>query len=392
MVTPVCTIDANGISAPDFPTVLAYFQNAYRGIYGQDVYLGNDSQDGQFIALLAQALHDANSMTVSVYNAYSPATAQGAGLASVVKTNGITKKVPTNSLVDLLLVGVAFTQILNGVVTDQDSNRWLLPPLVQIPVTGQITVTATAEDAGAIQAQANTVTTISTPTKGWQTVTNPAAATPGAPVETDPQLKARQTISTALPSLTVFDGILGAIAAIPGVARLRGYENDGNIPDSNGIPGHCLSMVVDGGDAAAIAAAIALKKSIAGTYGTTTEVIVNAQGVARSINFFRPTEVPIYYFMLVKPLAGFSANTITTIKQMLSDWTNGLGIGNSVPLMDAYLPARLFGGAGANTFKIVPDSLVASRDGQTFPAQDVVIAFNEAPACDPTYINVSLEI
>lgn len=44
--TPICTIDEAGIHAPDFPTVLNWLKEQYRAIYGQDVYLENDSQDG----------------------------------------------------------------------------------------------------------------------------------------------------------------------------------------------------------------------------------------------------------------------------------------------------------------------------------------------------------
>jgi hypothetical protein len=43
------------------------------------------------------------------------------------------------------------------------------------------------------------------------------------------------------------------VAAVLGVTRLAAYENDTNSTDGNGIPAHALSLVVDGGDALAIA-------------------------------------------------------------------------------------------------------------------------------------------
>ncbi|WP_457832781.1 baseplate J/gp47 family protein, partial [Staphylococcus aureus] len=81
---------------------------------------------------------------------------------------------------------------------------------------------------GAVSAPAGTITTINTPTRGWQSVTNPADAVPGAEVESDAALRSRQKISTAIPSLTVFEGIVGAVAGVSGVTRYRGYENDTN--------------------------------------------------------------------------------------------------------------------------------------------------------------------
>ncbi|QEL21721.1 hypothetical protein FQV39_03360 [Bosea sp. F3-2] len=117
-------------------------------------------------------------------------------------------------------------------------------------------------DVAGVTALPGMVTGIGTPTRGWQSVTNSAAAVIGQPVELDAQLRKRQTVSTALPSLTVFEGTIGAVASITGVDRLKGYENDTGTTDANGIPAHSISLVVQGGDATAIAQAIAAKKRL----------------------------------------------------------------------------------------------------------------------------------
>ena len=43
--------------------------------------------------------------------------------------------------------------------------------------------------SGAVAALAGTITEINTPTRGWVSVTNPAAATVGTPAETDAELR-----------------------------------------------------------------------------------------------------------------------------------------------------------------------------------------------------------
>lgn len=83
MATPVCVIDENGITAPTYADVKTYFDEAFKSIYGQDIVIDPDSQDGQLIAIFSAAVHDANSMAVAVYNAFSPVYAQGAGLSSL---------------------------------------------------------------------------------------------------------------------------------------------------------------------------------------------------------------------------------------------------------------------------------------------------------------------
>ncbi|MGC8170052.1 baseplate J/gp47 family protein, partial [Salmonella enterica] len=77
-----------------------------------------------------------------------------------------------------------------------NNNIWNLPASVTIPPSGLITVTATCAAIGAVSAPAGTITTINTPTRGWQSVTNPADAVPGAEVESDAALRSRQKIST----------------------------------------------------------------------------------------------------------------------------------------------------------------------------------------------------
>ncbi len=214
-----------------------------------------------------------NGETLAAYNAYSPSTAQGAGLSSVTKISGIRRKSPTYSTCDFLNVGQAFTAITGGVITDAAGYQWSLPDFV-IPATGQILVTGTCTTIGAIALAASAVDTangkgaIATVQRGWQSVTNPSDAAVGAPVETDSQLRQRQAVSVALPSQTILGGLVGALYAISGVTRLRAYQNDTNQPDANGIPGKGISVVIDGGDANTIASVINLKKGAAGTYGS----------------------------------------------------------------------------------------------------------------------------
>jgi uncharacterized phage protein gp47/JayE len=382
MATPTITIDATGVHVPDFATCVAYYQAQYRSVYGQDTYLAADGQDGQWLGILATSLFDSNAMGASVVNAFSPATAQGVGLSRVVKINGIARLVASYSNCDVLCVGQVGTVINNGAVADLAQNLWNLPPVVVIPNAGQILVTATAAALGAIKAAVGEISAIATPTAGWQSVYNNVEATPGAPVETDAQLRIRQAQSTMLASQGILDGILGALSAVPGVTEMRGYENDQNIPDVNGIPGHCIAIVIDGGDAIAIAGIIAARKSFAGTYGTTSIQVADTFGIGviRTINFFRSTPVRVRWTLVVKAKAGFTTDIQAQIQQAIIDWTNARGIGNNLQYPRAFEPAQLLGQPASNTFELV--SLAFARNDPGVPAAptlptDIVIAFNE---------------
>lgn len=392
MALPVCTIDENGIFKPDYATVLAYFQDQFRAIFGQDIDIDPDTQDGQQIAIFAAAVDDANAMALQVYNAFSPSSARGVGLSSVVKINGIKRLVASNSTVDLTLIGQAGTTITGGIAKDDAGNQWLLPPSVTIPAGGSITVTAIAKDAGAIQALPGAVSTIGTPTRGWQSVTNANAASPGQPVELDALLRQRQTISTALPSRTVFEGTLGAVASIAGVDRLKGYENDTGTTDANGIPAHSISLVVQGGDATAIAQAIADKKTPGtGTYGSTSVNVTDEYGVTRAIKFYRPTPATIKVNISLTALAGYTTAIETSIKQAVVDFVNGLDIGGTsgfVEWAEVFVPANLALAGNAKTYKIT--ALTIAKNAGSFGTADLPIAFNEAPTADLSNVAITV--
>ena len=420
--TPVCTIDQNGVHKPSLATCLSYFTDGYQDIYGSDTYLGSDSQDGELMGLAAAALDDANTMCVAAYNAYSPGTAQGVGLSSNVKINGLRRSVPTFSTAPILVVGTVGLTIAAGLIADENSNNWALDPNVEIPLAGQITVTATCQTPGAIEAPVGTINDIQNPTRGWVSAVSTANATPGAPLQTDPQLRTLQAQSTMAPAQSPLEAIVADVLDLPGVARIKGYENTTNSLDSNSIPGHSISIVVDGGDANAVAAAINnAKTGGTGTYGTTTETIVNRFGVPIAVNFFYVSEPPITWGLSIVPKNGFSLNTNALIAQSLSDWTNSLGIDGSIQLSRAYAAAYLQTSIqelvaqlqtdmanndtaavaadaaaitamnlAATTYEVVLGSLTVARDGASLAAADVPIAFNEAPNCSPTGVTVTV--
>jgi uncharacterized phage protein gp47/JayE len=384
-------IDATGYNYADYPSFLAYFTEQYQAIYGADVYLGSDSQDGQWIAIEAQAAYDSAALGATNFNSFSPVTAQGVGLSRVVEINGIQREVASHSTVELTLVGVAYTTISNGIAVDVLNQQWALPASVTIPGGGTITVTATAVEMGALVAVADSITGIFTPTQGWQTVNNASAATPGAPVESDAALRIRQSASTSLPSQTVLEGTYGAVANVPGVTALQDYENYTNMTDSNGLPPHSISFVVEGGTDDAVAQAIQIKKTPGtDTYGTTSVPTTDSHGVPITINFYRPTNAVISVKITLTPLAPWIDSNETIIANAVATFINTMVKigGNVLDEMGTYGISftQLFGVAyvpgtsAAGSFII--ESIELKKNSGSFAAADVDLLFNEIAVCD----------
>jgi uncharacterized phage protein gp47/JayE len=378
----------NGLVIPDYPAVLADLQTEYRTIYGADVYLDADSQDGQWLAIMALAMFDTMQVASAVYNSFSPLSAQSDALSRNVKINGIRRASASFSTVDLTIIGQAGTTIVAGQAEDTIGQKWNLPASVTIPVGGLITVTATAEEIGAIGANANTITKINTPTIGWQSVNNPAAATDGDPVESDAELRVRQSRSTMIPSLTVMEGIVGAVASVDGVEAYRGYENMTGSTDADGIPAHNISLVVAGGDSTAIAQAIAAKKTAGtGTYGTTTINVADEYGIVNAIKFFRPTNATISVEVSLTARTGYLSTTASAIQAAVASYVEGVDIGDDIYISKLYVPANLLNIPElAATFDVT--QIRIKKNAGSFQTTNISLAFNERALC--TVANVTV--
>ena len=51
-LSDLITVDASGFHYPDYAAILSQLKTEYQAIYGADVYLEADSQDGQWLAVM----------------------------------------------------------------------------------------------------------------------------------------------------------------------------------------------------------------------------------------------------------------------------------------------------------------------------------------------------
>lgn len=384
LATLACTIGPTGITAPSYADILASLQASVQGIYGPDIYIDPDSQDGQLLAVFAAAINDNNASTIAAYQSFSPTYAQGVGLASLVKINGIQKESSSNSTAVLTLTGNPGT-ISNGLVSDGNFT-WALPASVTIPGGGSVAATATCTTPGAIQASAGAISQIQNPQRGWLTATNAFAATPGAPVETDAELRQRQATSVANPSQAVKSGILGAVLNVPGVQAAALYENPTNATDGNGIPAYSICVVVQGGDAVAICNAIALRKTPGSpTFGSVSETVTDQAGETSVINYQPAVLVNVHAELDVHALTGYTTANGQAAATAAQAYVNALGIGPGDIYLTKFQAAAL-SAVGSTTLNLFNAKL--ARVGSGLVAADLPLAFDEYPSLLAANINV----
>jgi uncharacterized phage protein gp47/JayE len=361
---PTPTISATGIAVPTYEDYYDYLVGVVQFLYGTDINIDSDTQDGQLIGVQAQAMADTANAACNAYNAMSPNTAQGVGLSSVVKINGIARESAFNSTVLQTINGVVGTTIENGIVADILGNQWSLPASVTIPTGGTINVTATAVESGPIAAAVNSLTVIVTPTAGWYTTTNPDAAAPGSPIEQDGELRQRQTLSTALPSQAIVIGLQGALLALPDVDDAVVYENDTSATVGV-IPAKSIWAVVYGGNNAQIGTTIATLKSLGcGTYGNTSYTYNPPNGQPPiTINYGIPTQDRIIATLTLTSNSSYTSDIGAEAVAALSAYINSTGIGGLIEWDECILQSKWLGNPQTSPFN--NDSLAFRVAGLT---------------------------
>lgn len=179
-----------------------------------------------------------------------------------------------------------------------------------------------AETAGAIPAYADSITVIETPISGWDSVNNDADITIGTDTETDAELRLRREQTLATAGAATVDAIRSRLLEINEVTDARVFENDTDVTDVNGRPPHSIEAVVQDGDDQDIIDTIWDTKAAGiATYGGESGTAVDTMGFSHTVEFSRPTPVPIFIEVnIVSDPATFPVGGDDAIAQALADY------------------------------------------------------------------------
>jgi uncharacterized phage protein gp47/JayE len=241
-----------------------------------------------------------------------------------------------------------------------------------------------AEDVGPISAEANSLNVIKTPALGWDSVTNPLAASEGRFTETDEELRLRFRNTKFERSTNILDSLYSALLSVTTVESVAVYDNDTDIVDANGLPPHSFTAVVLGGEAEDIANTIWRNKPVGITSnGNTTVTITDSQDFPRDINFERPDPVVIYISIVLDTNELFPADGFDQIKSAIIAFAK-----DEFSVGDDIIWSRLF-----TPINSIPGHSVTSLFIGTSPSPagtaNIPIAFNKIGSFSSTNINIS---
>lgn len=293
-------LTATGFEAKTTAEILSDIETAQKAALGADLDVSAEQPLGQMNAIVASALRELWELAGVLYAARVPNGASGAALDGVAEITAVERLAATYGTVTLsVTLGAGVTLAAGAVasVTGQPTNRWVTTAAATNAsgVQAAVSVSARAESAGLVRANAGTIAVIATPATGWVSVTNASDATPGAAAETDPQLRRRRDTVIRAGGSSPLDAVRAALLAVSGVTQVRAFENATDTTDADGRPPHSLDVIVVGGTDQAVADALwAAKAAGIETWGSTAATVTDEGGVSRSVNFSRPTVVNVY--------------------------------------------------------------------------------------------------
>lgn len=272
--------------------------------------LDPSTPDGLKIAHDAEVFGALDEVLQQAYNSKDPNKASGYDLDVVSALTGTTRSAGTPSTITgFVLTGVPNQTIVPAGTRFKSAvtgTLWSLDQTWVLDSTGTAIVNLTATTVGPVEADSNTVTQIVDTVGGLISVNNPNPATPGTGVESDSSLRVKRATAVGRPGNNQIDSMLGELFAVSGVRRVKVYENDDSVTDSNGQPGHSIAAVVDGGTDTDVAFAIYVKKNpgvMLYQAGTPVSVDVTSPSYpnnVKTIKFSRPIYVDIDVNIVIK--------------------------------------------------------------------------------------------
>ena len=301
-----------------------------------------ESVNGRIISTTAELEDQANSKIQLLLDAFNPAAARGNLLSWLAMLMAKRRRESVLSTVTVTVTASSVgCTIPAGSIVSQENGPAKFRTLAEVILDPNASddVACEALTAGAIEADAGTVTQIDTPVYGWASVTNAAAASVGRSRETDAQLRFRM-LKTSSAAVGTIEGIETAINQLDGVTYCRVVENSDDVTDANGLPPHSIMPIVVGGADQEIADA--LLASVSAGIGYTDDgdlpyvdwVSVNttnpSNGQVRVVWFARPSTVTPAIAMEIDVGINFPSDGQSRIKAAVVELVNNWDIGRTL--------------------------------------------------------------
>mgnify|MGYP001270256856 CR=1 FL=1 len=234
-----------------------------------------------------------------------------------------------------------------------------------------MTVRVECTEDGPFQQPAGSINTISTPVFGWDSITNPLAATVGKYRETDEQFREKFRNSKFQKASNILESLMSKLNDVDGINNYKVYENDTDVVDDIGLPPHSFLVLVDGGNDLDIAKTIWNNKPTGiKPQGNVSIDVIDKQGFVRPIQFSRPVEVNVFVTVRLSTDAYFPENGQELVKQAVYDYINSFQIEQDIIYSRLYTPINSVKGHQV-------DELLIGRSLESLTSSNIEIDYDE---------------
>ena len=241
------------------------------------------------------------------------------------------------------------------------------------------------DETGPLVQLENTIDTIAVPVLGWDSVYNPLAGAEGRYKETDEELRERFRNSKFFQAANILESLADALRNVEDVTDVVVYENDTEVTDSLGIPPHSFMPIVLGGLPTTIGQAIWQNKPTGiRSFGDTTVVVYDTQGIGHNISYKQPTNVPVYVKLNISNSGAMPGDVVAKLKEsILAYGAENFSIGNDVIYSRMYTPVNAVPGFQVN-------SLYIGTAPNPAGVANITVAYNQVAQWDAAYITVTI--
>lgn len=251
-----------------------------------------------------------------------------------------------------------------------------------------------AVDYGPILVPANTVTTIVSTLTGWDSVNNLYAGHVGHNLETDDELRLRYDSGVFRLGAATLPAIKANLQQnVLGLTAVEVYENQEDVPDSDGRVPHSIEVIAYGGDAQDIGNQIFLLKAAGiDTNGSVEVTVTDSVGYDHIIKFNRP--IPVYFWVSVNVALYneeiFPDNGAAQIQTIIAQTGNNFGIGKDVIIQRFMGPVYSQVPGIANLTILVAYTTDGNTPPTTYTPNNVPISAREVSSFDFTRVQVTI--
>lgn len=392
MTIPKIEITDIGINAPTVEQINTGVWQTLQSALGDNVSQVQGTVQYQLATSFTAMIKDVFDSFIELANQFDPRFATGIYQDAIAELYFIARKLATHSVCPLTFEGLSGSPIPAGFqVQDVAGRLWSTAGAYNIGAGGSVVGTVICDEAGAIEANPNSINIIPSALVGLDRVYNTDSAIVGYAEESRQDFNVRRRESVAINAKMTDDAVRGAVLAIPNVVDCYAVSNptDATVTfGSTNYPAIRNSIVVSvvGGDDYDVAEAAFIKAGTGCSWNGNTPITVLAQDYPTNppqypITFLRPDFLDVYIQITVLDISSVTVQDQTAAKDyILSSSASGE---NKVRINKTFIPAVYM--CGMPNIDIV--SIKASTDNVTW--QDKLpIGLDQYPSLNAFRISI----